>query len=928
MFTRPFVLVAALAVALYASFAAPRTGIAQSRTKGAKPATPAGKLPPPIASIEGISEYRLDNGLQVLLFPDSSKPDITINLTVFVGSRHEGYGETGMAHLLEHMVFKGTPDHPTIPQDLNARGARFNGTTWLDRTNYYETLKASDDNLEFAIALEADRMVNSFVKREDLVSEMTVVRNEFEMGENSPANILSQRVLAVAFEWHNYGKSTIGNRTDIERVPIERLQAFYKKHYQPDNAMLVVAGKFEPAKALELAKKHFGKIPRPARKLETTYTEEPTQDGERSVTLRRVGDVAMVDMAYHVPAGTHPDMAAIELLSNILATPPGGRLYKALVESKLATSVSAQAYSLHDPGVLELQAEVPKEGDPHAVAAAMTTEIDKIAAEGVSAEEVDRARQQYLKSREQTASDPTRVAIQLSDWAAQGDWRLYFLARDAIEKVTPDDVRAAAAAYLRADNRTVGVFIPTATPERSEIPAAPDLTPILADYKGREAVSAGEEFDPSPTNIESRVQRSKLASGLKLALLPKKTRGESVHLRLNLRYGNLENLQGFETAARFLPELMTRGTKGLSRQQIQDALDKQGATLSASGDVGVATFTVQTKRENLPAVLALLTEILREPSLPESEFEILRGQQLASMEESRNDPRALAMIQVRRTVSPYDPKDVRYQASVDEMIDRLKNATLEQITRLHGEYLGAGAGELAIVGDFDMDAATSALEAALGNWNAKQPYARLPRLMFPDIKGSKADVRTPDKANAVYAAGEAFPLRDDHPEYAALVMGDYILGGGILSSRLADRVRQKEGLSYGVMSRTMAEPLDERASLTIMAICNPDNMPKVEAAISEEIARLLADGITQEELARAKSGYLENQLGSRANDQSLVGILADTAYVGRDMKFYADFETRISQVTPESAVAALRKYIDPERLVIVEAGDFKAAKKE
>ncbi|MGL6096329.1 MAG: M16 family metallopeptidase, partial [Fimbriiglobus sp.] len=221
-----------------------------SRPHAAETPLPAGVTK--MTTVEGITEYRLGNGLQVLLLPDDSQPKVTVNLTVFVGSRHEGYGETGMAHLLEHMVFKGCPKFPNVPKALRDHGADFNGTTWLDRTNYYETMPATPENLEFGIELEADRMVNSFIKREDLMSEFTVVRNEFERGENDATRVLFQKMLATAYEWHNYGKSTIGNRTDIERVPIDNLQAFYRKFYRPDNAMLIVAGKFEPAKALEL----------------------------------------------------------------------------------------------------------------------------------------------------------------------------------------------------------------------------------------------------------------------------------------------------------------------------------------------------------------------------------------------------------------------------------------------------------------------------------------------------------------------------------------------------------------------------------------------------------------------------------------------------------------------------------------------------
>ncbi|HSK73328.1 MAG TPA: pitrilysin family protein, partial [Pyrinomonadaceae bacterium] len=295
----------------------------------AQPAKSEVKLPDGIqrvTSVEGITEYQMQNGLRVLLFPDQTKQTITVNVTYLVGSRHESYGETGMAHLLEHLVFKGTPRHPNIPQELTTRGARPNGTTWFDRTNYFETFAATDDNLEWALDLEADRMVNSFISEKDLKSEFSVVRNEMESGENDPFSVTLQRVLGTAYEWHNYGKTTIGARSDVENVPIDRLQAFYKKYYQPDNAVLIVAGKFDEAKTLELIKKHFGVIPKPERKLPEIYTVEPTQDGERQVTVRRVGDTQIVIAGYHVPPGSHPDAQAVSLMTSTLLTQPAGRL--------------------------------------------------------------------------------------------------------------------------------------------------------------------------------------------------------------------------------------------------------------------------------------------------------------------------------------------------------------------------------------------------------------------------------------------------------------------------------------------------------------------------------------------------------------------------------------------------------------------------
>src|SRR5581483_6747171 len=254
-----------------------------------KPALPPGVTL--VTSVEGVNEYRLENGMRVLLLADSSKPTVTVNITYLVGSRFESYGETGMAHLLEHLMFKGTPNHRNIPDELSKHGAQPNGTTDTDRTNYFETFNATDENLKWALDLESDRMVNSFIAKKDLESEMTVVRNEFESGENDPSGVLEERVTSTAYLWHNYGKSTIGSRADLENVPIERLQAFYKKYYQPDNAVLSVAGKIDEPKTLELINQYFGAAPKPTRELQKMYTLDPTQDGERSVVLRRVGDV-------------------------------------------------------------------------------------------------------------------------------------------------------------------------------------------------------------------------------------------------------------------------------------------------------------------------------------------------------------------------------------------------------------------------------------------------------------------------------------------------------------------------------------------------------------------------------------------------------------------------------------------------------------
>jgi zinc protease len=875
-------------------------------------------------SIEGMTEYRLANGLQVVLIPDSSQPKVTVNMTVFCGSRHEGYGETGMAHLLEHMVFKGCPKFPNVPRALRDHGANFNGTTWVDRTNYFETMPATDENLEFGIELESDRLTRSFLKRDDLLSEFTVVRNEFEAGENSPMRVLLQRMTATAYEWHNYGKSTIGNKADIERVPIENLEAFYKKYYRPDNALLVVAGKFTEAKALELIAKHFGPLKKPADPLPKTYTEEPPQDGERHVTLRRVGTVGMIGAVYHIPAAAHGEFPACLVLEGVLSNPPSGRLYKALVETKKASSVYGMTFAWHDPGLLVVGAETEPAKTEEA-RETMIRVLEGLAETPVTEEEVDRIKRQFKTGREQLVANSQRLAIELSEWAGAGDWRLFFLHRDRMEKVTAADVNKAAAKYLVRSNRTVGVYVPTQAPERAAVPPSPDVAALVKGYKGREAVAAGEAFDPTPENIEARVVRGTVGEGVKTAVLEKKTRGNTVNLALTLRFGNADALKGKVEAAELLGAMLMRGTKTKTRQQIRDELDKLGAQVSAVSGTGVLSVRIQAKRGTLPEVLAIVGDVLRNPAFPGAEFDTLKRERVDRLEKGRTEPQALAMAALQRKLDPHKPDDVRYTPTVAESVERMKAVELKDVRDVYETMLGSGAGELGIAGDLDGPAALKQLDGFLRGWTAKVPYKRIESKTTPTVGGLEV-ILTPDKANAVYLAGLAMPVNDSDPDYAALLIGNYALGGAPLSSRLSNRVRGKDGLSYGVMSMVQADPIDKQGAFLTFAIANPLNMKKVDAAIAEEIKEFIEKGASADELEGAKNGYLQSRRVARSSDATLAAQLAGALHAGRTYAYEAELDKRISAIQPGDVKKAFEKHVSPKNLAVIQAGDFKKTK--
>lgn len=871
-----------------------------------------------VTSVEGITEYRLDNGLKVLLFPDLSKPTLTVNITYLVGSRHENYGETGMAHLLEHLVFKGTPKNPDLDKQFNQRGARSNGTTWLDRTNYFELLQATDDNLRWAIEMEADRMVNSFIRKSDLDTEFTVVRNEYEMGENSPFSVLLKRMQSVAFDWHAYGRSTIGNKSDIENVKEANLQAFYRTYYQPDNAVLLVAGKFDEAKALALVADAFGKIPKPARKLPELWTVEPTQDGERQFMIRRKGDVQIVAVAYKVPSGLHPDSDGISFANFILADTPTGRLHKALVETGKAAQVFGFPLTGVNPG-LHLFGATVKKGDPvEPVREELVRILEGFGAAPPTAEEIARARKSYENQYEKALANHESVGVQLSEYIALGDWRLFFLARDLLPKITPEMVAKAAAAYYRRDNRTVGIYVPEDAPQRAEIPPAPTVAEVMKDFKGKAQVAAAEAFDPSQANIDARTKRLEFG-GLKVALLAKKNRGETVNVTINLHMGDEKSLFGQKTVAGLAGQMLSRGTTKFTRTQLSDELER----LKVSGRVGGTGGSFQTTRPNLEEALKLAAHVLKEPSFPESEFEQLRTQSITSIQSQLAEPNARASEALSRHFNAYPKGDWRYAPTLEESIEAVKAAKLEDVKRFHREFYGAGVAEIAIVGDFDEARVAALVQELFADWKAQKPWARVP-VRHGNVAAANLSIATPDKENAILLARQNLDLRDDDPDYPALFVADYILGGGAgLDSRLAMRLRQKDGLSYAAGSGLNVPAVDRSATWSVYAIAAPANIAKAEAAMKEELARALAEGFTEAELGAAKSGTLQTRLQTRAQDGALAGGWAFYLHHGRTFAFSKAFEDRLQALTLAEVNAALRKHLDPARLTIVKAGDFK-----
>src|SRR5215813_12306898 len=417
-----------------------------------------------ITEYDGITEYKLDsNDLKLLLAPRRAAPVVAFMVLYRVGSRNEAVGYTGATHLLEHMLFKGTPTYnkhngTQIASVLQRQGGVFNADTWFDRTRYYEMLPS--DQLELAVHIEADRMRNSFIADEDRQSEMTVVRNELERGENEPSNILHERIWAAAFREHPYHHPTIGWRSDVEGVATSRLKDFYDTFYHPNKATAIIVGDFDERTALDLMSKHFGQIPPSPAPIPLMYTVEPAQEGEIRFTLRRVGQLGLITIGWHIPEATHPDTAALTVLDTLLSAGITSRLYQALVETQMAVDVGAQAFQFLDPGLFMLHITL-RPGVTHAEAERVGLEvIEKMKTEDVPEKELQKAKNMITTQMIYLRDSPLGVARVIAEAEAVANWKMYVDLPKMVEQVTPADIKRVVTAYFTEDNRTVGWFIP------------------------------------------------------------------------------------------------------------------------------------------------------------------------------------------------------------------------------------------------------------------------------------------------------------------------------------------------------------------------------------------------------------------------------------------------------------------------------------
>lgn len=892
-----------------------------------------------IKEVGGIEEYLYQpNGMNILLLQDNASPVATVQIVYRVGSKHEVLGNTGSTHLLEHLMFKGTPtfnkkNGNTITDVLQNTGAQLNATTWYDRTNYFETLPS--DKIELAIQIEADRMRNSLLLKEDKEAEMTVVRNEFERGENDPNSLLDKEIWASAYIAHPYHHSTIGWKSDIEKAPIEVLKNFYNTYYWPDNATLTIIGDFKKENVFELIEKYFGKITKAPHVMPQPYTEEPQQYGARKIVVRKPGELGVVNKAYKIPGALHEDLPALNILGEIIGSGPSAILNKTFVDTRMGVYTYANATNFKEVGLFTIGVGFPTTSKHEDIDAKIAEVVAKIQKEGVTQDEVNRV---VAKISAQTilARDGSGViASELNEAIAAGDWTDYITGVDRLKKVTPADVIRVAQQYLVEDQSTTGYFIPKQSGSQNKETAQannflPENEPFYYRHSEEghvqeESLSVAAsaiknilEVSISKENIEktaSAYKREKV-SGIDVVSV-KTSAKDFVTVAASISLGNYSGEHKNPIIPALTASMLSKGTTLNDKFKFSEKLQKLGVNLNVNASTFKINIGFKCLKRDLDQVIALLAEELRNPLFDTKEFENLKQQFIGNTQQSLNDPGERGSIALSQAI--YPKNNPNYSLYVEDNISNIKNAALDEVKAFHKKYFGTTSMRLVIVGDTDGANLNASLKKSFKNWNGGVSE----NLKFEEASKSSAKtevVTIPEKPSAELFIGQFTGLKRADPDYIPFYIANYTLGAGF-AGRLMQTVRDNDGLTYSISSG-IGGNIQTGGYWFVNASFNPALFQKGLDATMVQVDKWVKNGITAEELENKKTNLIGSFKVGMSTTNGMARTILSFIERGLEPNYIDQYPKDIQKATLQQVNDAIKKYIQLDKMIIIKSGSL------
>ncbi|MBK1850555.1 insulinase family protein [Marinobacter sp. 1-4A] len=883
------------------------------------------KLPEPIKTREGISEYRLNNGLTILLAPKASAGTVHIDLVYRTGSLADPTDKSGTAHFLEHMMFKGTKQRAgeQLVSGLRKRGIHFNANTSFDRTRYSAAFESDMNSLNYLLALEAERMTSLQFSPEDMSNELEVIHQEITRAKDQPLGALGESMLARAWGEKAYGRPVLGTLDELSTITPEVLHRFYEHYYHPDNATLVLTGGFDPQQALEAISLYFSDIT-PSRRVKPEPSPTLPKRGNGTTKVHQ-GNVNVLALGYGIPAADDDNNTALAVLADIFAGEPHGRLYQTLVVPGKAQAVFALQQTFQQRGQYLFGAILTESNSHQEVQQALTEQFKALRSDPVSADELERAKttMRFLKPR--IMDDPAALSNLLSESVATGDWQLQLRRFDDIESLDLQQVRKHIEALFSSEKPVIGYLIagsddaqqPTRQRTREQANVSPDAT-RQASPAAPEKMPDVARFNARIMEIENSIKRSTLKNGMKVALRPLPGTSGVVQGRLNLRFGDLESLHNKRAVSDMAGTLLIRGTHTLSYQEVVDRANQLGAGFSMVPHGNMLTVKFESPPDSLPELLALIADVLQHPALPQQEFDLLKRQRLQALQVPPDTPASIASLEMHRQVNTYPAGDIRRYTEPQEMRAMIETVTRKDILDFHQSFYSAQHGELAISGDFDLEKTQTTLDSLFGSWVSKTPYQRAIAL-HQERKPVLRAVST-NTTGGYYIGRLYFPANGDSEDAAALFVAEHILGRHPIASRLGKRLREHENLTYNLRSSLRLPTTGNAARISIEGDFPAGKGKLFVDIIKEEIARLAESGISQDELDMAKRTILNQRSQYLKVNKNIQNILTGQLREDITLAFWIERNNAFTSLTVDDVNSVARRYLIAENMIEVIVG--------
>lgn len=875
----------------------------------------------------GAMERQFENGFRTLLVPDSKAEQTAVTLVYFSGSLADPDGKSGLAHLLEHLLFNAptTLDNRSLVSEMARRNIAYNGNTSFDRTIYHSAFLADQDTLNWLLEHEALRMRTLTISATDIARELPIVLREKELGDSNQAQKLIQTILPVATRFAPYARPPVGDEAELRSIAIDDARAFYRTHYRPDNALLVVTGKFDVTATLKQLENHFAT--REAAKTKMTPEFQVVsrfENGDSQQSFCGDGDASSVSLFYPLPPSSDArHIAALNLLSGMLAGSPSSRLHESLVSAGQAAAVTAISLLLRDAGAFEVTA-LPLKSDTATLEQLQNTlakQLQSIGDTAFTEKELERAKNLIRNEALHVQSQAAAFGYRLAECASIGDWRLWFESIDAAQEMSLPEIQQIAktvfqqstpVARLMSNHHAAGF-----TAEKVSVvehAATGASLPVSEPTYPPEAASPASN-DATAAALDAQMERFTIHESLAVALWPKPIPTGRVQGQWNLRMGAADSMLGKRILADLTGSLLAHGSSTLDRQQLFDRLVALDAHLSMTPADDRLSIRFDLPAKALQEFLGILIDVLRNPALPEQGFKEVKNQLQVAYQSQGTTPQVVAEEAVTAVTSHYPIGDIRREPSKAEALAALKGIELNDVKAFHTDYFGAN-GEFMLSGEFDAKATRRQLESLLEPWHSKQAYQR-PLLPYAALGPGQHFIAIPEGEHGIYTAQLRQPLQANETDALALTLVNFALGEDALQSRLGRRLRQQEGISYGVASKMSASAFEPRATLTVSATYAPSMRQQLSKAVHEELGLLVKNGLTEAELNSAKDNWRRRNDLSKLDHDKLFAKLNLLLRLRRDMQYYAEINARVEALTLAQVNEAIARHINPDALLEV-----------